>query len=177
MLPQPELQQKLEAYIRRYYLNELLRGGLFALGLGISAFLLFTFSEYLGRFERPLRAAMFFTLLFGNLALLGYYVLRPLLALYRLRGRMSHAQAALNIGAHFEGVGDRLINALQLQEMQKSGNGSSELLLASFNNEPSNWVPLLLTGPWILALAAGGFLGCCCPPCCLVPYGLFGLRP
>jgi sensor histidine kinase YesM len=119
MLPQPELHQKLEAYIRRYYLNELLRGGLFALGLGISAFLLFTFSEYLGRFERPLRAAMFFTLLFGNLALLGYYVLRPLLALYRLRGRMSHAQAALNIGAHFEGVGDRLINALQLQEMQQ----------------------------------------------------------
>ena len=141
MLPQPELQQKLEAYIRRYYLNELLRGGLFALGLGISAFLLFTFSEYLGRFERPLRAAMFFTLLFGNLALLGYYVLRPLLALYRLRGRMSHAQAALNIGAHFEGVGDRLINALQLQEMQKSGNGSSELLLASIQQRTQQLGP------------------------------------
>jgi len=141
MLPETELHQKLEAYIRRFYLNELLRGGLFALGLGISAFLLFTFSEYLGRFERPLRAAMFFTLLFGNLALLGYYVLRPLLALYRLRGRMSYSKAALNIGSHFEGVGDRLINALQLQEMLKSGKGNPELLLASIQQRTEQLSP------------------------------------
>ena len=141
MQPPSELHQKLEAYIRRYYLNELLRGGLFALGLGISAFLLFTFSEYLGRFERPLRAAMFFTLLFGNLALLGYYVLRPLMALYRLRGRMSYSQAALNIGAHFDGVGDRLINALQLQEMLKTQGGSPELLLASIQQRTQQLSP------------------------------------
>lgn len=136
-----ELQQKLDAYIRRYYLNEFLRGGLFALGLGLSAFLLFTFSEYLGRFERPVRAALFYSLLLGNAALLGYYVVRPILALYRLRRRMSYSEAALKVGAHFDGIGDRLINALQLQDMLNTEGNSRELLLASIEQRTQQLSP------------------------------------
>jgi hypothetical protein len=55
------LVQKLDAFIRKYYKNRMLRGALYAIGLVISLYLLIVFFEYIGRFSSGVRAVLFFS--------------------------------------------------------------------------------------------------------------------
>jgi len=109
------VRTELEAFKRKFYLNLLVRGGLVAGGLLLTAFVVFNGLEYFLYLPTAVRAG----LLFGFLGLAAYsfarWIWTPLAALTNLRRLLSDEQAARRVGELFPEVQDRLLNALQLQ--------------------------------------------------------------
>ncbi|MEY3982990.1 MAG: hypothetical protein RL160_547, partial [Bacteroidota bacterium] len=135
---------RLEAFIRKYYRNELLRGVLFSLALLGGAFLALSLGEFLLRFPTPVRAVCFFSYLALSAYVLLRYILLPLLKLYRIGKVLSYEEAALIVGRHFPEVRDKLLNALQLQRMQGMTSGQG-LLEAGIRQKTEALRPIRFT--------------------------------
>ena len=110
------LIEKLDAFIRKYYKNQLLRGVIYTFTLCLAFYLLVTASEYFGHFSTTFRTVLFYTFLLGNTFVLVRFIVIPLTHLYRIGNIISHEQAAQIIGTHFTEVKDKLLNTLQLKE-------------------------------------------------------------
>ncbi len=137
------LQQKLDEFIKKFYLNRLLKGGLLVVGGIIAFFLLAAFLEYFGHFGRGFRAFLFFSFIAFALGIIGFYVIVPILKLLRIGKTINYKQASTIIGNHFPEIKDKLLNTLQLQE--QSTNSNNELLLASINQRTKNLSPFSFT--------------------------------
>ena len=78
------LLNKLDAFIRKYYRNQVIRGSLISLGLLSAGVLVIAFAEFFARFDTLGRTILFYS----YLAVLLYSVLillaSPLLKLFRL---------------------------------------------------------------------------------------------
>lgn len=132
------IYQKLEAFIRKYYTNELIRGGLFFVGLGLLYFLFTLSVEYFLWLKPGARTFLFWAFIGVELFLLTRFILFPIFRLLKLQKGIGYAEASGIIGNHFHEVSDKLTNFLQL-----SGNGSqSELLLASIEQKANSLRPV-----------------------------------
>ena len=120
---------KLDSFIRKYYKNQLIKGGFYFGFLILSFFLSFSLLEYFGNFNTLGRGLLFFSFLLLGLGLLGYYVISPLLKIYRLGSLITHEKAAEIIGLHFPDIQDKIINTLQLKNLKNQD--SLSLLNAS----------------------------------------------
>lgn len=129
------LIEKINTFIRRYYLNKLLRGVIFLGATLFSGFIIITLSEYLGNFSILLRTILFFGYILTNLAVFGWLVLPPLLAYFRLGSTLSHDEAAQIIGTHFSDVKDKLLNTLQLKRLQDENPAQRSLIEASIDQK------------------------------------------
>jgi len=133
---------KLDEFIRKYYKNQLIRGGIYvftALGL---AWLAFTSLEYFGHFSTTIRTILFWSFILAAGISTWRLVIIPLTGLYKLGKVISHEQAASIIGIHFSNVQDKLLNTLQLKaEADKSGS-HNELLLAGINQKIEELKPI-----------------------------------
>jgi hypothetical protein len=130
--PVHTLLVRLGEYKRKYYLNTLLKGVIFASATLLSAYLLFNTVEYFGRFGTSTRAILFFSFLAVLCLTLIFWVIKPLLYLYGSQKPLSDEEAARQVGKYFPEVGDKLINTLQLASLSSSQN---ELLLASIRQK------------------------------------------
>ena len=137
------LISKLDAFIRKYYKNRLLRGGIYSLGLLLLAFIVFTTLEYFGQFDITGRTVLFYSFLSITIYLLANYVVVPLLKLYRFGKIINHNQAAEIIGNHFDEVKDKLLNVLQLEHLATKQN--NQLLLASIDQKSMELKPVPFT--------------------------------
>ena len=135
------LIQKLDQFIRKYYINQLIRGLLYTTGLVLLLFLLVSTLEYFFYFDRSGRKVLFYSFLGISLVALGGWVLLPLLRYFRLGQVISHRQAAQIIGDHFHNVKDKLLNILQLRE-QAEQQASKDLILASINQKSEEIRPV-----------------------------------
>ncbi len=113
------LLQKLDAFIRKYYTNRLIKGGIYSLALLLGAFTVFVVLEYFSEFDTSGRTFLFYTYVVLALGVLVYYILIPLFKLYKIGESLSYEQAAKIVGNHFGGVKDKLLNTLQLYELKK----------------------------------------------------------
>ena len=111
---------KLDAFIRKYYKDRLIRGALYSAGLLVGVFLLAALLENLGHFGTTVRTALFWSVVASMLFILGRFIVVPLVKLLRLGPVISHEQAARIVGTHFTEVRDKLLNTLQLREMSLS---------------------------------------------------------
>jgi len=169
---------KINTFIRKYYLNKLLRGLIF-LGAGLfSAYVVIALGEYFGNFNTVFRTILFYFFILLNLFLLAWLVIPPLLAWLKLGKTLSHRQAAEIIGRHFTDVNDKLLNTLQLKKLALDNPEHSALIEAGIdqkiealkpvsfpsainireNNRYLKWVILPATIICILALAAPSVL-------------------
>lgn len=128
------LIQKLDEFIRRYYKNQLLKGSIYAGGILLCAFLIVTSLEYLAEFGTAIRAFLFFGFLSATIFVLIKFIFIPLLKLNKIGPVITYDQAAGIIGRHFTSVQDKLLNVLQLQNLQAVAE-SDELLLAGINQK------------------------------------------
>ncbi|MBL7811664.1 MAG: DUF4175 family protein [Bacteroidetes bacterium] len=140
-----EIREKLDAFIRKYYLNQLVRGGLLAAALLLGLFLLINLGEYYGHFSTPVRATLFWGFALSLGGILYFWVLRPLQGLFRLGPVLGYSEAAVIIGRHFSHVEDKLLNLLQLEEMHQS-HPESSLLLAGIEQKMKELRPVPFTG-------------------------------
>ncbi|RME96768.1 MAG: DUF4175 domain-containing protein, partial [Bacteroidetes bacterium] len=135
------LLEKLDQFIRKYYLNQLIRGALYSVGFVLLLFLVVSLAEYFFYFPKGTRKLLFFSFAGLSLAALAWWVARPLLAYFRLGQQISHRQAAEIIGQHFTNVKDKLLNVLQLREQADSA-ANKELILASINQKSEEIKPV-----------------------------------
>lgn len=124
------LIEKLDQFIRKYYVNKILKGGLYLIGFVLGLFLLFNLLEYFFYFSPTGRKILFYSFIFVSAGSFITWVGIPLLGYLKLGQQISHEQAATIIGNHFVGVKDKLLNILQLRS-SKSDYSSTELIEAS----------------------------------------------
>ncbi len=125
---------KLDRFIRKFYLNQLIKGFLYAVGLILFLFVLLNVLEYNFYFSKGVRKTFFYSFIgLSSIALIGW-VLLPLLRYFRLGRVISHEKAAEIIGDHFTDVKDKLLNVLQLKQ-QGQGNQHAALINASINQK------------------------------------------
>ncbi|MDT8414998.1 MAG: DUF4175 family protein [Flavobacteriaceae bacterium] len=133
-----EILNKLEGYIRKYYLNELLRGAIFFIALGLLYFLLITSLEYFLWLNTTFRTLLFWVFILVELGLFAWFVVRPVLGLFNIRRGLTVEAAAKNIGRHFPEVKDKLTNLLQLQTQDTD----NELVLAAIRQKSVELKPI-----------------------------------
>jgi hypothetical protein len=122
---------KLDAFIRKFYKDRLIRGVLYSVGLLVVFFLLVALLEAVGHFGTGARTALFWGTLLAALAVIVRFIAIPVVKLMRLGEVISHAEAARIIGTHFGEVKDKLLNTLQLREMATSQYEQRELIEAA----------------------------------------------
>lgn len=133
------LKQKLDEFIRKFYLNRLLQGLLLALGGLVAVFIFAAIIEYFGHLGSFARAFLFYGYLSFAIIILGKYVIIPLLKWFHVGKTISYEKASSLIGDHFPEIKDKLLNTLQLQ--QQANTSDNELLLASIEQRTRNLNP------------------------------------
>jgi hypothetical protein len=132
------IYDKLEAFIKKFYTNELLKGLIFFVGLGL-LYLLFTlFVEYFLWLKPMGRTFLFWTFIAVELFLLFRFILFPVFKLLKLQKGINYEEASAIIGNHFTEVSDKLTNFLQLS----NDANQSELLLASIEQKAKSLQPV-----------------------------------
>lgn len=135
------LIQKLDQFIRKYYVNQLIRGSLYSVGLIVVLFLGFNLVEHFFYLPMGGRKLLFFSFLGISAGALGVWVAAPLVKYFKLGQTISHEQAAQIIGSHFADVKDKLLNILQLRQ-QAEGAAQKDLILASINQKSEEIKPV-----------------------------------
>jgi len=128
------LLAKLDAFIRKYYTNQLIRGSLIFLICLLFYFLTISVSEYYLYLPAWLRTGLVSAfILFGTSALI-IWVIIPLTKIARLGKVISHEKAASIIGRFFPEISDKLLNILQLKKHSNAFE-SMELIEASIDQK------------------------------------------
>lgn len=128
------LIEKLDGFIRKFYMNQLIQGVLYSTALLLVLFLGLNFLEHYFYFPAATRKVLFWSFVLISAGALGKWVFVPLIHYFNLGKIISHEQAAQIIGDHFPDVKDRLLNVLQLKN-QYDSDQSQELILASINQK------------------------------------------
>ena len=134
----PIIYSKLEAFIKKFYSNELLRGSIFFIGFGL-LYLIFTlFIEYFLWLKPTARAVLFVLFIGIEFLLLSRYIIFPIFKLFKFSKGIDYTDASKIIGNHFSEVGDKLTNFLQLS----NDENKSELLIASIDQKAKSLQPI-----------------------------------
>ena len=132
------ITDKLSQFIKKFYINELLKGSLLFIAIGLLYFLVTVFIEYFLWLSTPYRTALFWIFIGVELSLLYKFIGIPLFQLLGLKKQITQEEASELIGNHFPEVNDKLTNLLQLQKNTEQ----SELLLASINQKAIDLSPI-----------------------------------
>ena len=116
------LIQKLDQFIRKYYINKAIRGALLFTAATIGVFLLYSFLEHQFYLSQGGRKMLFYSYIIGSIGSLLYLVIWPLASYFKLGRVISHDTAAKILGDHFTNVEDRLVNVLQLNRNISESN-------------------------------------------------------
>ena len=87
------LLEQIDAFIRKYYKNEMIKGMLLFTGVFLFSFLLTTSLEYFGQFGSIIRTFLFFSFIILNIAILGKYIIIPCSKLVSLGKKIDRYQA------------------------------------------------------------------------------------
>ena len=132
------IQHKLEQFIKKYYINELIKGVILFFSIGLLYFLITLSVESLLWLNTTARAILFWLFVLVELALFYRFIALPLAKLFKLKQGINATKASKLIGNHFPEVNDKLLNVLQLY----SENSQSELLLASIDQKAEELSPI-----------------------------------
>lgn len=132
------IYSKLEAFIKKYYTNELLRGTLFFIGIGLLYLIVTLLVEYFLWLPSGGRITLFWLFITVEVFLLFRFILFPVFKLFKLQKGIDYAQASKIIGKHFSEINDKLTNFLQLSSQEDQ----SELLVASIEQKANNLQPV-----------------------------------
>ncbi|MFM1745958.1 MAG: hypothetical protein RLZZ630_1895 [Bacteroidota bacterium] len=140
-----ELLDKLDAFIRKYYTNQLMRGGIYTVALLVGFFLALALLESFAWFGPVVRQILFYSYLAATITVLWKLVFTPLRGLYRLGSTISHNEAARIIGSHFSHIQDKLLNTLQLHDQASKEPEHLALIQASIGQKTAELRPIPFT--------------------------------
>ncbi|MCI2229442.1 DUF4175 family protein [Polaribacter sp. MSW13] len=141
------IEDKLHQFTRKFYTNELIKGGILFFSLGF-LYLLFTlFLEYFLWLKPTARTILFWLFVLVEVFLLIKFIAFPIFKLIGLGKGISFTESSKIIGNHFPEVKDKLLNVLQLKE----SSSQSDLLLASIHQKSKELQPI----PFVKAIDFG----------------------
>lgn len=135
------IYNKLEGFIKKYYTNQLIKGIIFFIGIGLLYFLVTLFIEYFLWLKPTGRTILFWLFVLFQLFLFLRFICFPLFKLFKIQKGIGYKEASQIIGNHFSEVNDKLTNFLQLADNSEK----SELLLASIEQKADNLNPVPFT--------------------------------
>ncbi len=112
-----QLEKNIESFLRKFYLNSLIRGLLIGFGILILLLSLIVSIEYFNYLSAQVRTIIFFGYLISSLFVLFFLIIRPVLQYGKIMKGLSVEQAAQMIGDRVPGVGDKLTNTLELKRL------------------------------------------------------------
>jgi len=136
------LIKKLDGFIKKYYINKIIKGILFALIVYLFWYLIIVLAEHLGHFGTTFRTVLFIITGIMFVAILFRMILLPILNLFKIGKVIDHQQASKILGTHFPEIDDKLQNTLELKELAESDSNSRDIILASINQRTQNLSPL-----------------------------------
>ncbi len=140
------LSARLNAFIRKYYKNRLIKGLILSISLLLALYLFIDFIEYFAWLGKMGRMVLFFGFVFLSLFSLIYWVIVPVLKIFNLSKTISQEDAAVFLGKFFPEVNDKLLNLLQLKGKEKIAHEAEvELLLASIEQKTGELKPVPFT--------------------------------
>lgn len=132
------IYDKLESFIKKYYTNELIKGSLLFIAIGLLYFIFTFLIEYVFWFSTSGRSILFWSFVIIECLLLFKLIAIPLFKLFKLQKGINYEEASVIIGNHFSDVKDKLLNFLQLSTVTQP----SELVLASIDQKAENLQPI-----------------------------------
>ena len=132
------IQTKLQEFIKKYYTNELIKGCLLFFSIGL-LYLIFTLLiEYFLWLKPVARTLLFWLFILVEVLLIVFYIAIPIFKIYGFKRGISDVEASIIIGKHFPEVKDKLLNMLQLKNL----NQNSELIKASIEQKSNELNPI-----------------------------------
>lgn len=135
------LIERLDQFIRKYYLNQVIKGLLYVVGFATAYFLIIALLENYFYFGTAGRKVLFYSFLGLSIFTLIQWIILPAMKFFNLGSVISNAMAAQIIGDHFPTVKDKLLNILQLREQADSVSDSS-LILAGIEQKTAELKPI-----------------------------------
>ena len=132
------IYSKLEDFIKKFYTNELIKGTLLFIGLGLLYFIFTLLVEYFLWLPTTGRSILFWLFIGVETLLLIRFIAFPIFKLVKLQKGIDYEQAATIIGNHFSEVQDKLLNFLQLANQ----NQNTELISASIEQKAASLQPI-----------------------------------
>lgn len=133
-----QIELKLQAFIRKYYLNELIKGSILFVAFGLLYFLFTLFVEDLFWLKPIARTFLFWAFILVEFFLLYRYIFIPIFKIMGISKGISQDEASRIIGKHFTEVDDKLLNMLQLHGSPQE----TELLLAGIEQKAESLSPV-----------------------------------
>jgi hypothetical protein len=138
------ITDKLHQFTRKYYVNELIRGGLLFFSIGFFYLLCTLFLEHFLWLKPMARTFLFLAFVLVEVFLFWRFIIVPVFKLIGLQKGITPEACSNIIGKFFPEVKDKLLNTLQLKEQ----GDHSDLLLASINQKSEE----LLLIPFVKAV-------------------------
>jgi hypothetical protein len=132
------IEQKINQYIRKYYVNDLIKGVILFFSATLLYFIITTALEYFLWLNNIGRAILFWSFVIFALVLFTRFIIWPISKLLRWTKGIDYTDASQQIGKHFPEVSDKLTNLLQL----KSQGGNDELVLAGIEQKAKDLKPV-----------------------------------
>lgn len=130
------IHEKVREFVRKYYLNQLLRGALLFIFITLLVFITYAVLEYFSYFNSTVRTILFFSYIALFLVTLVVYIAIPLAKIFGLGKQLTQEQIAGIIGKHFPEIDDKLLNVFQLERMVEAGDYKSiSLLMAAIDTK------------------------------------------
>ena len=139
------LVEKINEFTKKFYLNKLLRGSIYAAATILSLYLCLFVYIYYSYPNTTAKTILFFSFIVAVVAAVAFWIVKPSLSYLKLRKSLSLEEAAQLIGSHFFNVKDRLLNTLQLKELADSSPQNNALILAGIDQKISELKPIPFT--------------------------------
>ncbi len=121
------LNENLNQYKKKYYLNLILKGSISAFTIFLSSFYFINILEFLGNFGSIPRAILFYIFILIVFTSFYFWIFTPLFKFFNKNKQLTDSEAAVQIGKYFPQIKDKLLNALQLEQ----NKGNTDLIQAS----------------------------------------------
>lgn len=132
------IEQKINQFIRKYYVNELIKGFILFFSATLLYFIITTALEYVFWLGSTGRAILFWSFVLFSSLLFAKFIIWPIAQLMRWFKGIDFKDASNQIGKHFPEVSDKLTNLLQLKAQGKS----EELVLAGIEQKAKDLKPV-----------------------------------
>ena len=132
------IEQKINQYISKYYINELIKGLILFFSATLLYFIVTTALEYLLWLNSLGRAILFWSFIGFSLVLFAKFIFWPIAKLLQWIKGIDYNDASAQIGKYFPEVSDKLTNLLQL----KSQGKNDELIIAGIEQKAKDLKPI-----------------------------------
>ncbi|WP_421945621.1 DUF4175 family protein [Pedobacter sp.] len=129
-----ELIRKIDEFIRKFYLNKILRGSIYCAAILLALYVLIFIGLYYLNPGAGFKTFVFFSFLIVAIVIIGLLIIKPLLAMLKLGKHLSFDEASVIIGNHFSDIKDKLLNTLQLHRLSEN-LPENKLILASIDQK------------------------------------------